>query len=461
VKSSRLWLLVGVGGLVVAAALAWPRLRQLAGRGASTSPANVVVVLVDTLRADHLGVYGYPRPTSPHLDRFAREAIVFEQNRSQGTCTFPSANSILTSRYPQRFADQEAGHLGIPDQVPTAATILGQAGLTTVAVSASPVVRRTPSYVNVVGGFDAGFDHFDEECLDRDASCVTERALALLETVPEPFFLYLHYMDPHAPYRAPASAAPRFAGSHPGPEFVGAGDPQPIAAALRAGEPPPGVTVADLAHLRDLYDEEIAYFDHHFARLLRGLEAGGRLGRSVVAVLSDHGEEFFEHGRVVHCDQPFDTLVRTPLVVRVPGVPGGRRIATPVGNVDLLPTILSYLGRDPASYSFDGESLRPLIEEDDDASRGLVFSAHALWRGVSDGRFKLIWNLREDSASLFDSSTDPQETSPLRGRLPRERRRLRQELAAWIERTEEGSLESKAEQAERAERHLRATGYLD
>jgi arylsulfatase A-like enzyme len=419
---------------------------------------NVILVLADTLRADHLGTYGYERPTSPWIDRFANEAVLFEQNRSQGTCTFPSANSILTARYPQQFARQEPGHLGIPAEIPTAATLFKNLGHSTLAVSASPIVRKTPSYVNLEGGFAAGFDVFDETCLDRDASCVMERTRALLSAAQEPFFLYLHFMDPHAPYQAPASSAPRFASTeYAGPSFVRAGDPQPIAAVLRAGQRPQ-LALGDVAHLRDLYDEEVAYFDLAFGELVQYLRDTGRYERTLLVLLSDHGEEFMEHERVVHCERPFDTLIRTPLILRAPQGPHGRRVAVPVGNLDVLPTLLAYLDREWDRHGLDGMDLRPAI--DGQREPRYVFSSHAIWRGTTDGRSKLIWNLQANVATVFDLERDPGELSPITG-SSETASRLRGELTAWLQRSEVDDVPEAIERAEEVERHLRASGYLD
>ncbi|HZI63486.1 MAG TPA: sulfatase-like hydrolase/transferase, partial [Thermoanaerobaculia bacterium] len=198
----------------------------------SPPPRNVVLVLVDTLRADHVGAYGYGRPTTPNFDAFAAQGILFERAWSQAACTFPSVNSLLTSRYPARFLGQPGGAMGIPPEQPALPEILGRAGYATAAVSASPIVRRTPTRFNPGGGFGRGFERFDESCLWRDASCVTARARAELGQLRPPFFLYLHYMDPHGPYQPPAGAPRRFAGKCAGPDFICRGDPNPIARML-------------------------------------------------------------------------------------------------------------------------------------------------------------------------------------------------------------------------------------
>ena len=166
-------------------------------------PHNVILMMIDTLRADHLSGYGYSRTTSPRLDAFGRENLFFEDVRSQAACTSPSVSSLLTSRSPLVLLDQPRGHIGIPETLPSLAEILSERGYWTLAVSASPIVRKSPSEANRFGEFDRGFALFSEKCFAEDASCVNEETLRLLATITQPFFLYLHYMDPHGPYRPP------------------------------------------------------------------------------------------------------------------------------------------------------------------------------------------------------------------------------------------------------------------
>jgi hypothetical protein len=196
---------------------------------------------------------------------------------------------MLTSRDPARFLGRPPGFLGIPAEVPSLAETLAAHGYATAAVSASPIVRATPTDVNREGGFGRGFGTFDEACLWREAECVNLRAEAIVERLPEPFFLFLHYMDPHDPYRPPDGAPRRFAGAYRGERgWVGEGDPNPLARSLYGGggsggigdgadgvavdpegvEPAADVDADDLAHLVALYDEEIAYWDREASRLL-------------------------------------------------------------------------------------------------------------------------------------------------------------------------------------------------
>lgn len=421
-------------------------------------PRNVIFVLVDTLRADHLGVYGYSRPTSPNVDAFAAESLHFDNARSQASCTFPSANSILTSRYPSAFLGQPApSQLGIPKSIPSIAEILKERGWRTAAVSASPVVRNTPGRFNPGAGFGRGFDSFHEDCVWKNAACVNRAAFPLLKTDdPRPLFLYLHYLDPHGPYAPPKRHPRRWALGRPEKEFVRDGNPNPIGDMLYKGAPDPGATPADLQHLIDLYDEEIAFFDGEFAELLKAIEAAGLMEDSILVFASDHGEEFLEHGHIKHCRTVFDASIKTPLFLRIPGV-DPRRLAEPVQNLDLVPTLLDYLRVDTAGLTFEGESLRPLIEGTGELDPH-QYGMQGTLRSAADGQHKLIHDLGKGSYALYDLQGDPGET---RDTLRGERRifhRLRQSLTAWLGRTEG---KGKADESLEAERRLRSLGYLE
>jgi arylsulfatase A-like enzyme len=414
-----------------------------------------VLALVDTLRADHLGVYGYARPTSPHIDAFARAGVQFVNARSQAPCTYPSANSLLTSRYPTRFEGRGEGRMGIPPGVPALAEILQEHGFRTYAVSASPIVRKTPSHFNKEGRFDQGHEVFDESCFWKDASCVNARAFELLDASEGQVFLYLHYMDPHDPYQPPPTHPRRFALGRPAQDFIERGNPNPIAEMIYAqGAPKVEVTEADRQHLIDLYDEEIRYFDGHFQALLDGLDHRGLLADALVVLLSDHGEAFLERGDAKHCRHLHDTQIRTPLVLGVPGLARGRRIETPVENVDVAPTILDYLAL-PPDPGFEGGSLRPLIEGRADGS-ATGFAAWRTQRSAFDARHKLIVDPRAGEAALYDLERDPAEEHDVIDEHADVAARLREALRAHRKR-----VEADRPAATDTEEQLRALGYLE
>ncbi len=455
--------------LILAAALAACGPGPGSSGGGDTAPPNLVLVVVDTLRADHLGVYGYGRPTSPALDRLAAESAVFTQARAQAPCTFPSVNSLLTSRHPWTFSGQPHGHLGIPPEIPTLASRLRRAGYRTVAVSASPVVRDSPSRLNRQGGFGAGFDLFLEGCSWQEGRCVQRQARRVLSLVAEPFFLYLHYLDPHDPYRAPDGATP-FAGPPPAgaSDAVAAGNPLPAAERLYgAGEA--GLTAGELTHLRDRYDEEVAWADRQLGDLHRLLADHGLLETTLLVVTADHGESFLEHGHLRHCRSVYDEELRVPLLVRLPGGTdgaAGTRVEEPVALLDVAPTLLDYAGAlDPAG-GWVGRSLRPWLEgRDGEAAGGVgdVTASTGTRRALVAGRFKLIHDLAGGDTRLFDLRSDPGEERNLAARRPQVTADLLRRLDRHLRSVEGTGLDAGAGHLDRsreAQRQLRALGYL-
>ncbi|GMU63853.1 MAG: hypothetical protein AMXMBFR36_01270 [Acidobacteriota bacterium] len=439
-------------------ALLGSALALAACRGPADAPAvppNVLVVLVDTLRADRLSLYGYARETSPALDRFARErGVVFRSAWSNAGCTYPSVNSLLTGRYPQRVLARidEAG-LAIPTGMPTLGERFGAAGYATGAVSASTIVRATPTRVNRQGGFDRGFDFFDESCHERGAACLNGRAFAALDRLPGPFFLYLHYLDPHSPYRPPEWAERRFsAGSAAAARgWARRGEPWKIQRKLYHGESGNEYGPDDVRHLSDLYDDEIRFFDDHFERLIAELARRGILERTIVAFVADHGEELHDNGGWAHCgDLAWETVLATPFVLAGPGIAAGER-ATPVSNVDLAPTLLELAGVAFDPLDFDGASLVPLVERGDGALGGrVVFAAQGRIRAARDASVR----------RTLDLETGKSWQLPLADGLSSEGRDLAAALGGWIRAIEGESDEAAVKRADRLEADLAALGYL-
>lgn len=445
--------------LAITALLAALTLACLSCHREPPRPRNIIFILVDTLRADHLGAWGYQRPTSPNLDAFLRGAVRFAGARSQASCTYPSVNSILTSRGPADFLGQPGQSMGIPQGIPSLAEILREHGYRTAAVSASAIVRNTRTRFNPNGGFGRGFESFHEDCVWRHAECVNQAAQEQLrpaaEAADKPLLLYLHYIDPHGPYQTPRDWPNKFAQGRPDKKWVRIGDPNPIGDWLYKGKEKPDYTPEDFQYLQGLYDDEISYFDERFADLLAVIRANGLLENSLIVFTADHGEEFLEHGDLKHCRNLFDTTIHVPMAIRIPGV-AGKVVEQPAQNLDLVPTILDYLGIDARKYRFEGRSLRPEVEGKKSPGN-LQLALIGGYRSASDGRFKLIENLAGKPPVLFDLKSDPGETRDVLAAQRRSYAALRDALNAWIARDEgKGS----AEASRAAQEKLRSLGYI-
>lgn len=285
----------------------------------------VVVYLVDTLRADHLPLYGYERDTAPALVRFARDAVVFDQAVAPSSWTKPSVASLFTSLLP---SEHHCGQFYAPldRSFVTLAERLRQGGYVTGAVVANPLILAKNAH------FDQGFTYFAGAPAPQRAAQAVDAALAFLDRRQGlPTFLYVHTMDPHSPYAPPSPFDRRF-----GP---------PPAPGRAAAEPSDYREPQDRDRIVAQYDGEIAYGDREFGRFIDGLKARKLYERALVVFVADHGEEFLDHGGWTHGHTLFDELVRIPLVVKYPeGRHRGRRVDRQVQLVDVQPTILKSQG---------------------------------------------------------------------------------------------------------------------
>ncbi len=398
---------------------------------------NVLVVLVDTLRADRLGAYGATPSPSPALDRLAAEGRVFTQSIAQAPWTLPSVASILTGVHPRshgvlgRLAGEhddaiEAAFLA--DTFRTLPEHAAAAGITTVGVSANPLIGRG---TNVVQGFET----FVEYGWDRPrrnwmpATDVNARFLAWADANRDRRFLaYLQYMEPHDPYTPAADAPAAPVGVRP---VVARGEIHDLARKINWGAAPP-LPEVEVAHLRRLYDGEVARVDQAFAELRAGLEAAGLWESTIVIVTADHGESFQEHGRLTHGTHLYDELLRVPLVMAGPGIPPGRddRLAQ---GVDVYPTVARLLGL-PAPEGVAGHDLLGTERAEH------VFSETSIGVGPDGTRTELVslrtptWKLvhAPDHAyfELYDLRQDPTEHTNLSARTP-ETATLAGALTTW------------------------------
>ena len=390
------------GGVVLEAPVVWadappaPATEPPAAAPAGGRRANLVVYLVDTLRADRLGCYGHTRMVSPRIDRFAAGATLFENARAQSPWTLPSVASVMTGLWPPAHGVFEDTRRLAPEAL-TLAEALRDAGYQTAAV--------------VTNGFatgDYGLDQgFDELTLIKggESRLAHDTALAWLETRdPErPFFLYLHTLDPHQPYLPPEELRRRFA-----PESEALWQ-QIVAEPARQHWEPSAEVVAQLLAL---YDAEIAQNDASFGATLDALERAGLYEDALIVFLSDHGEEFYEHQAWTHASNLYREALNVPLIVKLPGQQEGRRVAELAQHIDLMPTLLGALGiGEPPTQ----DRLLPSLPGAAASPSRRVFS-HTRRKGqttasVIDGDWKLI--RRADGAGvrsqLYNWREDPRE----------------------------------------------------
>lgn len=339
-------------GLLALAALAL--LGPSCGRiGTAEGPPNLIIILVDTLRADHLHYSGYARGTSPNIDALAAQSIVFENHYSTASRTGPAVASIITGLHPRSHGVinplihwDAKGVLG--DEQTTLAELLEGEGYHCYGFITNPNV--TDRF-----GFAQGFEHY-QPIGSGSVKDVNNAALAILQQRPErPFFLYLHYMEPHSPYTAPIAYERLFVDSGYRGPITGehAQLDEIVAGKLSIG-------ASDVAELRGLYDQEIKFFDDEIGRFIQDLKDRGLYENTMIVFVADHGEEFLEHGSVLHGYTLYEDQLRVPLFIHDPREVKPRRVAAVTRHVDLLPTLLDMMDVDYLG-DLQGQSLTPLM----------------------------------------------------------------------------------------------------
>ena len=376
-------------------------------------PMNILFIVVDTLRADHLGLYGYHKPTSPNLDRFVEDALVFDQARATGSQTRFSVPPMMVGKYFTEL-DRTAGQWpGVGDHEELISERLQRAGYQTAAF-------HSIGYMRARYGLSQGFDHYDESLFDvrpqsrwgPTSDYITDQVLAYADGQDlgkqDPFFMWVYYSDPHSPYKCY--------------------EPFRHMAGGRVQR----------------YDCEIAFTDHHLGRLLEGLEDRGLLENTLVAFASDHGEgldEEDDHGSLYHGPTLYDEVVKVPLIMKMPnGIAG--RTSVPVSLVDLAPTFLAAAGLDPVP-EMRGVSLMPYLRGEDPPHPPVFFEKHkdeALpQKGMVAWPYKVIRKMPWGRPLIYNLAEDPRERRNIRAEMdPSERDRLEGMLAYWISSLEEG-----------------------
>jgi arylsulfatase A-like enzyme len=405
-----------------------------AGTPAAPLPAargqrDVILILVDTLRADALGSYGASPSPSPFLDELLDGAVVFERVLAASPWTFPATASLLTGRYPSRLDPLRRGGPykddqpmpRIPDAVPRLALALKQAGYRTAGVQKNPFLAPG-------SGVEAGFDVYEMvggDRAERSAGAqITGAALRIARGAAElrqggderPFFLYLHYMDPHADYRPPSAYLSEAARA--GLELSD-GSARSVKRLRRREAPADDPAVQQL---RVLYRDEVRYLDDQLARLALGLEQLGFWEDTVRVLTADHGEQFSEHGSFEHQDLHVENL-HVPLAIAAPGL-APARVPALASGVDLAPTLVSLLGLPPLP-DVDGRDL--LGRADAPGLQRVVISEFGDEQRATTEDHALL--TRPDSAELFATRKDPAETRNRAARFPQQLAALQAALA--------------------------------
>jgi arylsulfatase A-like enzyme len=427
---------------------------------------NVLIYLIDTERADHASLYGYARDTTPFMKKLGGQGLVFDDCQVQAPRTKQSTASLMTSLYSYTH-----GIVHDYDTIPKGSTTLAEqlraAGYVTASIVANPFAGR-------ITGLGRGFDYLEEwavvqryrtDAHDRgtDSEAVNKIAFPWLDQhKDEPFFLYAHATDPHAPYRPPAGFEEKFANSSETPEFdrnykslggkikYAGGTVVNRAGARQAGVDPDRF----IRRAMDRYDGEILHNDSSLEQLVGKLKQLGVLDNTLIVVVSDHGEEFWEHGWTSHGHSLYQELTHAVFLMWNPKlIPVPRRISDPVQLIDLLPTVLDLLGVKIPDV-VEGQSLAPFAKgqvfrrrspvmtsrfADPEAKKiGFVPENRIDAIAFLDANWKLIYREKGDEAGvskleLYDRRTDREETKNLAAQNPREVNQLLAEITKWTE----------------------------
>lgn len=418
--------------------------------------SNILLITVDTLRADHLSSYGYVRATSPVIDRLAAEGVRFDQAQVQWPKTTPSFASIFTASYSKDNQIVRTAGQPVSCKFSMLAEMLQRQGYATAAVVANAAVG-SDFY------FDQGFDEFIETWKLHEnqkgadpnrAEAVTNLAigqLARLKASGKPYFLWVHYLDPHAPYEPPEPYRDRFQkDEHFDPAVRIPLSDKPKQQMFGIGSERVLDGRDELAFYVARYDAEIAYTDEQIGRLLTEMKTRGMLAKTLTAFTADHGESLGDHGYYFdHGRFSFQTCLRVPLILHYPGVFGARVDARPVELIHLAPTLLEAAGMKlPGGSWMQGRTLTPRLRgsaEKEETARSFSeagWENNNKWQKVArDGRFKLIYAQTKPEQrwiggegvrfTLYDLANDPGETKNVIDRFPQDAERLKRELWTW------------------------------
>ncbi len=477
-----------------------PNSAAIAGPSASP-PRIIILVSIDTLRADHLGLYGHERFTSPALDLMAAEGVVFEDASSTAPWTLPSHASLLTGLNPLGHGIMTSER-ALPAEIPTLASVLVAHGYETAAVVNSVWLKKDT--FRITRDFEKYASIQNPDYHRRSPSTwVTDQAMEWLRDLGDGrMFLFVHYYDVHSDYASQPEYERLFVTPYQG-KADGTGwqlqienlEDEHIALCLREFEPancslgsvndPRIIDESiekihfdrdDVRHLTELYDAGIRQLDTELSRFFALLYQEKILDEALLIVTSDHGEEFMDHGRVDHFLTTYQEMLHVPLILRGPGVPAGLRIPTPVSLIDLMPTVLGLAGVD-APASLEGLDLAPLWRGADsgafedrylygEAAGGLQWDLtlkgmYPQIRSVRRGRYKLVYESKPERYSLYDLAEDPSEQVDLAKREPQITAQLVAEMRRrYSDFAPRDDSENKVELDQQDIDQLRALGYV-
>ena len=408
---------------------------------------NVILIAIDTLRADHLSCYGYRRLTSPHIDRIAREGVLFSECFSAYIPTHPGFTTMFTGRdvFTHQVICQGSPKVELDPEIKTLAEILQEQGYLTASVD------------NLGRWFSRGFEIWEKYSWERDptvpwrkAEAVNTAVLPTLEkvtTTGRPFFLFLHYWDPHTPYLPPPPFDHMFysSGKEKDPSNHSMDPIWEDYEALKYYFAQWMGGVTDIEFPDAQYDAEIAYCDTALARIFTRLEELSLMKDTLLILTSDHGEELHEHeGCWYDHHGLYETNLRVPLIMRCPGrLPAGKRVKGFVRLEDLAPTVLDFLGLSHLAEAeqMEGASTLPLISRSTRSTKGLcseMYLAESSWmrkRGWRTRDWKLIVSLEDPfhlaPIELYDMRNDPMETKNVADERPAVVEQLQKRMETW------------------------------
>jgi arylsulfatase A-like enzyme len=398
-----------------------PLLCLILSCGPDRSPINVVLIGVDTLRRDHVGCYGYDRPTTPNVDRLAESGIVFDNVVAPSPWTLPSFATVFTSLYPSQHGAIDS-RSPMETAFPTLAEILKAEGYATGAIINAP-------YLKVKYEVNRGFDFYDMTPPEgRYADGTTRDALRWIDQVSDrPFFAFVHYFDPHIPYKPPAPYDTLFNPDYRGRFEKSYSSKRLPSYRMHDFEEMKEISPKDWYQIESLYDGEIAFADREIGELIEGLRERGLAGNTLIVFLSDHGEEFFEHEGFEHGHTLYEELIKVPLIVSFPGrLAGKMRIGRQVRLVDIAPTILDLLGFQ-CHPDFEGISVRPFLDGERSVATGatsvlppeLGYSESVLYgtekKSLTAYPWKLIYDTMTGEKMCFNLAEDPGEMHNIAG----------------------------------------------